>query len=120
MNKLYTADFETNVDINDCRVWAWAVCEIGDPNNFKYGTSIDGFIKWCKSDNYTLWFHNLKFDGEYIFHYLLTNGYTFIKDITDRKDKTFECIISDMGQFYMITIYFEVHKSKIKKVTIYF
>ena len=119
MNKLYTADFETNVDINDCRVWAWAVCEIGDPNNFKYGTSIDGFIKWCKSDNYTLWFHNLKFDGEYIFHYLLTNGYTFIKDITDRKDKTFECIISDMGQFYMITIYFEVHKSKIKKVTIY-
>ena len=119
MNKLYTADFETNVDINDCRVWAWAVCEIGDPNNFKYGTSIDGFIKWCKSDNYTLWFHNLKFDGEYIFHYLLTNGYTFINDITDRKDKTFECIISDMGQFYMITIYFEVHKSKIKKVTIY-
>ncbi len=119
MSKLFTADFETNVDINDCRVWAWAVCEIGDPNNFKCGTSIDGFIEWCKKDNYTLWFHNLKFDGEYIFHYLLTNGYTFINDITDRKDKTFECIISDMGQFYMITIYFEVHKTKIKKVTIY-
>ena len=121
MSKKFTADFETNVDENDCRVWAWAVCEIGNPENFKYGTSIDGFIKWCKDkdDNYTLWFHNLKYDGEYIFHYLLTNGYEYIDDITKRKDKTFETIISDMGQFYMITIYFKVGINKINKVTIY-
>ena len=24
----FTADFETNVDENDCRVWAYAICEI--------------------------------------------------------------------------------------------
>lgn len=119
MPKKFTADFETNVDENDCRVWAWAVCEIGNPDNFKYGTTIEGFIRWCKEDNYTLYFHNLKFDGEYIFHYLLTNGYTLITDITERKDKTFETIISDMGQFYMITIYFKVNNRNIKKVTIY-
>lgn len=25
----FTADFETTVDENDCRVWAYAICEIG-------------------------------------------------------------------------------------------
>ena len=120
MSNKWTADFETNVDETDCRVWAWAVCEIGNPENFHYGTSINGFIKWCETskENYTLYFHNLKFDGEYIFHYLLTNGYKHITDITERKDKTFETIISDMGQFYMITIYFKVGRV-INKVTIY-
>ena len=99
MSNKWTADFETNVDETDCRVWAWAVCEIGNPENFHYGTSINGFIKWCETsqENYTLYLHNLKFDGEYIFHYLLTNGYTHITDITERKDKTFETTISDMS-----------------------
>ena len=48
-NKRFTADFETNVDIDDCRVWAYALCEIGNPENFIYGNSIDDFIDWCKN-----------------------------------------------------------------------
>ena len=61
----------------------------------------------------------LKFDGEYIFNYLLKNGYTYIKNKKDRKDKTFTCLISSMGQFYSIEIYFTVKKNKVNKVTIY-
>ena len=30
----FTADFETNVSETDCRVWAFALCEIDDINNF--------------------------------------------------------------------------------------
>jgi len=118
----FTADFETNVDINDCRVWAYAICEIGNINNFIYGNSIDDFIRWCSNpkENYVLYFHNLKFDGEYIFSYLLENGYTCIKDKKDREDKTFTCLISDTGQFYSIEIFFETkNKKHINKVTIY-
>lgn len=118
----FTADFETNVDLDDCRVWAYAICEIGNINNFIYGNSIDDFIKWCSNtkENYTLYFHNLKFDGEYIFSYLLENGYTCIKDKNERNDKTFTCLISDTGQFYSIEIYFETkNKKHINKVTIY-
>lgn len=118
----FTADFETNVDEFDCRVWAYAVCEIGNPDNFIYGNSIDDFIEKCanKRENYQIWFHNLKFDGEYIFNYLLENGYTCIKDKKDRKDKTFTTLISDTGQFYSIEIFFEVKTKKhINKVTIY-
>ena len=118
----FTADFETNVNELDCRVWAYALCEIGDTNNFIYGNNIDDFIKFCqnKRENYVLYFHNLKFDGEYIFSWLLENGYECIKDKKDRADKTFTTLISDTGQFYSIEIFFETHNPKhINKVTIY-
>lgn len=119
--KKFTADFETNVDENDCRVWAFSLCEIDNPNNFIYGNCIEDFIKFCGGkENYVLYFHNLKFDGEYIFSYLLNNGYTCIKDKKDRKDKTFTTLISDTGQFYSIEIFFETSNPKhINKVTIY-
>lgn len=61
----------------------------------------------------------LKFDGEYIFNYLLKNGYKHIQSKKERKDKTFTTLISSMGQFYSIEIYFTVKKSKVNKVTIY-
>lgn len=119
--KKFTADFETTVDPNNVRVWAYALCEIGNPSNFIYGNNIEDFIKFCsKKENYILYFHNLKFDGEYIFSYLLNNGYECIKEAKEKRDKTFTCLISDMGQFYSIEIYFKVYNSKhVNKVTIY-
>ena len=61
----------------------------------------------------------LKFDGEYIISYLLNNGYTCVKTKKERKDKTFSCLIGEMGQFYSIEIYFHVTKSRTQKVTFY-
>lgn len=117
----FTADFETNVSETECRVWAYSICEIGNIENFIYGNSLDDFIKWCanKKENYTLYFHNLKFDSEYIISYLLHNDYEVIKDKKERKDKTFTTVITNMGQFYALEIYFEVKKNKVNKVTIY-
>ena len=117
----FTADFETNVSEDDCRVWAYSICEIGNTDNFIYGNDIEDFINWCanKKENYTLYFHNLKFDSEYIFSYLLNNNYEVIKDKKERKDKTFTTVISDMGQIYALEIYFEVKNKKVNKVTIY-
>ena len=120
--KKFTADFETNVNENDCRIWAWAVCEIGNPENFKYGNSMESFIEFCSNSksNYVLYFHNLKFDMEYILSYLLKNGYEYIKDKKDKKDKTFTTLISGMGQFYCAEIYFSVkNKKHMNKVKIY-
>lgn len=118
----FTADFETTTDPTDCRVWAYAICEIGNEDNFIYGNDIDEFFKFCqdKKENYLLYFHNLKFDGEYIFSYLLNNGYEYIKDKKERRDKTFTTLISDTGQFYSIEVFFDTHNKKhINKVTIY-
>ena len=110
----YTADFETTVSETDCRVWAYAICEIGNPDNFMYGNSMDDFMAWCgdPKHNDVLYFHNLKFDGEYIIHWLLSHGFTFIKDKKERADNTFTTLITDMGQFYSIEVYFEVKNTR--------
>ncbi len=116
----FTADFETATWLEDeTYVWAWAICEIGNPDNIIIGNNINEFIEWCKkNENSTLYFHNLKFDGEFIISYLFNNGYEFIKDRKEKKDKTFTTLISDMGLFYSMEIYFEVKSKKTKKITI--
>lgn len=118
--KKFAADFETSTDENDCRVWAWAAIEIGNIENFKYGNSIEDFIRFCRGkENYILYYHNLKFDSSFIIWYLLKNGYTYFKDKKDRKDNSFTCLINEMGAFYSMEIYFKIGKKKVNKVTIY-
>ena len=116
----YTADFETTTDEDDCRVWAYAVCNIDNPSDFRYGETFEQFIDFCadRKNNYTLYFHNLKFDGAFIISWLLHNGFEYISDKKERKDNTFTTLITDMGQFYAIEIYFEVKKSRVNKVKI--
>ena len=102
----FTADFETTTDPNDCRVWAYGICSIDDPDNiFLYGNNLDDFMNFCMdSDNYTLYFHNLKFDGEFIISWLFNHGYKHIVDKENREAHTFETLISDSGLFYSMTI----------------
>ena len=121
MSHKFAADFETTTDVNDCRVWAYSLCEIGRPNNFLYGNNIDDFMNFCMNpkENYVLYFHNLKFDSEFIFNWLLTHDYTCIKDKKERDNKTFTTLISDMNQIYSIEIFFEINGKKTNKVTIY-
>lgn len=116
--KKYTADFETNNSVTECRVWAYAICEIGNIDNFIYGNSIEDFINWCMKckSNPTMYFHNLKFDGEYIISYLLQNGYIWVKDREDKVDKSFTTLISDLGQWYQVEVYFKVTSNHTKSV----
>ena len=118
--KKFTADFETATWLeNETYVWAWAICEIGNPDNIIIDNNIESFIKFCKdSGNSTMYFHNLKFDGEFIISYLLNNGYELILDSKEKRDNTFTTLISDMGLFYSMTIYFSVKGKKVSKVTI--
>ena len=45
---MYVADFETTTNIEDCRVWAWGLCEIGNISNFIYGNNISSFFEKMK------------------------------------------------------------------------
>ncbi len=115
----FTADFETTTDVNDCRLWAYALCNIDDPSEFYYGTTFEEFIDFCShpKKNYTLYFHNLKFDGSFIISWLLQNGFEYISDKRERREFTFTTLITDRGQFYAIEIYFSVnghHTNKVK------
>ena len=37
---IYTADFETTTDLEDCRVWAWALCNENNTDEFVFGNSV--------------------------------------------------------------------------------
>lgn len=117
--KRFVADFETTVDPNDCRVWAYAICSIDDDLNFEYGNSIEDFFEWCKNpnENFIVLFHNLKFDGSFILSALNHMGFKHIMKKEERASMTYETLISDMGAYYSITVYFEVKGRKVNKVT---
>lgn len=108
----YTADFETTTVADDCRVWAWATSRIGNPDDVQLGNSIDTFLEWCKVHSGSrVYFHNLKFDGKFILHKILTDGWKWIPDKNDRANRTFTTLISDMSQFYSIKLWFDESKS---------
>ena len=116
--KKYVGDFETATWIeNETYVWAWSVCEIGNESNIHYGNSIESFFEFVKSENNPeIYFHNLKFDGEFIIYYLLSNDFKHIQNRKEKEDKTFLTLISELGMFYSIEVFFEVGNRKVKKV----
>lgn len=115
----WVADFETTTLENDCRVWAWGVCKIGDISTFEYGSDIGGFLEWCKrANNPTVYFHNLRFDGEFIIDKLFREDFKHVESRKEYADKTFSTVISNMGVFYSIDIIFKKANKKVTRVTI--
>lgn len=111
--KHFTADFETATWLKDeTFVWAWATCDI-ETEKIELGNNIDSFIEFCKNEkNSVFLFHNLKFDGEFIIYWALTHGFKHVQNKEDIKDNTFTTLISDLGQFYSITLYYKKDKNK--------
>ena len=53
--KKFTADFETATWLpNETYVWAWAICEIGNPDNIIIDNNIESFMKFFKKNTLTL------------------------------------------------------------------
>lgn len=119
--KIFACDFETTVWDSDTirkygvqqktEVWAYAIAPLYDKNDSVFiGNNIYDFMEFFLSmkKSVTLYFHNLKFDGSFIVDWLLHHNYKFHKINKDRREelahKEFDCMISDMGQWYTITI----------------
>lgn len=100
----YTADFETTTDENDCRVWAWAVCSIENPLDFWYGNDLEDFFDFCYDHPGNYYFHNLKFDGQFIIDWLLKHGYIWTEKLNRHSFYEFTSTILDTGQFYSISV----------------
>ena len=116
-------DFETTVydDQTFTEVWAAAIVELYTENVFIFH-SIDEFFNYVFSlpGNIALYFHNLKFDGFFILHYLI-DVLRWQPALTDNSDpenlqnmewlqeyrmksRTFKYMISERGQFYTIIL----------------
>lgn len=112
--KKFSCDFETTTKLDDCRVWGYGTMEIGNNENFTLGNNIDDFLQWAEKTEGDLYFHNLKFDGEFIVNRLLQLGW---KHSDSGLPKTFDTLISNMGQWYMVSISYGYDKNGKKRHT---
>lgn len=73
-----------------------------------FGEDIDSFINYCSliNESSSVYFHNLKFDGEFIIHYLLTHGFVHVNEKKLGVNQ-FSTIISDLNVFYCIKVKFK-------------
>lgn len=110
----FAADFETTTDSKNCRVWAWGLMNL-DTEEFIFGTQLHELFDYCELyDKITLYYHNLKFDGQFILDFLFKSGYEFkrstvIDQYGERSRRALEpgeftTSISDMGIFYTIEV----------------
>lgn len=73
-----------------------------------FGEDIDSFINYCSliNESSSFYFHNLKFDGEFIIHYLLRHGFVHVNEKKLGVNQ-FSTIISDLNVFYCIKVKFK-------------
>lgn len=105
--KYFVCDFETEVNIERTYVWAYAFVGLwDDQDHVIMGTSIDSFIEEIFKPIYNngiFFFHNLKFDGEFILYWLLKHG--FVHTTEKRLNNgEFSTLITDMGKFYILKV----------------
>lgn len=119
--KYLSCDFETTVydKITETEVWASACVELYT-EDVKIFHSIDDTFKYFRSlkSNLVCYYHNLKFDGNFWLYYLMNvrkmrqatilhnqegTDLEFI-DLKQMSNNTFVYLISDMGQWYSITM----------------
>lgn len=125
----YVCDFETSVydGQTDTEVWAAACVKI-HTEDVLVVNSIDKYWEWIeqlKGKN-IVYFHNGAFDFSYILDYLLKRDdyaqatytpdgkveHTMFYETNDMQPNTFKYSISDMGQWYTMTV--KTHRSLIE------
>ena len=121
--KQYVADFETTTLPDDCRVWAYAIVDIENPDDKDaviIGTNIDDFIDWCSEQKGSpkVFFHNLRFDLSFVMNALFRLGFKHTTEPSERQSKTFNTMISDKGMVYQCEIIFYRKGKNIRKVTL--
>lgn len=118
--RTFVGDFETTVYKNQTstEVWASAVVELGTEEVFIHHSIQETFMFLTSmKTNIRIYYHNLKFDGVFWLDYFLKNNFIqayekfnedgtqgkFLKDF-EMPNKSIKYSISDMGQFYTITV----------------
>lgn len=104
----YVADLETNNHVHNCRVWASGIAEI--PAQYttspmvRHWNNLEGLMDFLSSQevSHEVYFHNAKFDAQFIINYLLDNGYKYDDELSE--SKTFKTLITTSNVFYSLEI----------------
>ena len=117
--KNYTADFETEYltkqQIEEgakTYVWAWQIRDCDTLKVVGTGTDIKGFIKALFSlSSCNIWFHNLKYDIQFLLNYLISEGWQQVSSNKNMKPYTFTSLVSAQNIAYSIEL--KTDKAKI-------
>ena len=126
--RIEVADFETTTykGIEFTEVWSAATVQIGSEDVQVFHSIGDLFDYYCMLDeNLVVYFHNLKFDGQFILYYLSeVLHYEQAVDFAHNKieeddfkfckryrmpEKTYQYLISDKNQWYSILVKINRH-----------
>ncbi len=103
----YVDDFETTSDEKDCRVWLWSSVECMW-GSVETGTDIDSYFDYVISHPGIHFFHNLKFDGNFLVWQLLKDDFQWVKwdweNVKSLKKTQFSTIISSDNLWYSIAM----------------
>lgn len=107
--KEFVADFETCTYKGRERVWLWAIREASKDIDapVEIGTDISTFLDLVneRKTGCNIYFHNLKFDSDFIVYFMLENGYTWQnKKNKDLKPYEFTCNVSFLSVVYSVTL----------------
>ena len=81
--------------------------------------SLDEFMEWCEKHpdgNPKIYFHNLKFDIQFVLYWLLKHDFKHIIKTSERATKTFQTLISDKGLYYCIEVIFFRKGKRVKRI----
>lgn len=103
----YVGDTETTYDAENenAWVWLWSICSVDNPDDIVYGYDGESLIHELeKHVGDRVYFHNLKYDGEFIFWLLDTMNYRWLPEDRRQYVKTYKTLITDDRQVYAIKI----------------
>ena len=121
----FACDFETfvpeSLDADNLSTYVWSSCIVPVGTDDEQRSKLENaepilFHDWDETVNWFLeknisplcYFHNLKFDGYFIMDWLLKNGFVFDNKL--QNDKTFTCLISELGMWYSISFVYNFHR----------
>lgn len=112
----YFADFENSTKVVEGKVntYLWGI--VSEDNSIReYGIDLSSFFSYISTleTNPIIYFHNISWDGNFIVHHLIDNGYKFVEKINRRtvtKEFTWICD-------YNTNIYQLVVKSRFGTIT---
>ena len=118
----YMSDFETtsvsNFNVEKrVRVWAWNIRNIDTLEIEEKGIEIQSFLTYIENKDIDIFFHNLKFDGQFIVYQVLKDGFVYKEK--PKKEKEFSCLIDECGSWYSIDIVWKAYEKRTIHTRIY-
>ena len=105
--EIYVADFETSHETIAEKEYAWVWCagfsRLFNEHIERQGNIADFCSLLMQNRSKKVYFHNLKFDGQFLLSYFFNLGYQYSEYLT--KEKQMKYIIDDFEVLYIRTKY---------------